>query len=93
VETSVVQKLHEIFLYISQSQVNDGLIDADEFAMALGLPNNIISQRMFTLFNVTRTNSMNFREFAMAVALLSEKADISDKIKCTRSFSQEFKST
>lgn len=80
-DTSILYKLFDKFTEISNSKVNDGVIDADEFSHALGMNNNILSHRMFALFNVTRTEKMNFREFAMATSVLSSNADRNDKIR------------
>ena len=81
-DSLLIQKLFERFNQISESRINDGVIDADEFSHALGMNNNILSHRMFALFNVTKSERMNFREFAMAAALLSDKADFRDKLRC-----------
>ncbi len=76
-----MRKLKDLFADISQSRIKDGLIDLQEFELALGLPNTVISARMFAVLNVTRTKTMNFREFALAAALLSAQAPKEEKIR------------
>ena len=50
----IIQQLYNNFNLISASKINDGYIDADEFSIALGMNNNILSHRMFGLFNITK---------------------------------------
>eukprot|EP01083_Nonionella_stella_P090039 251542_1 len=77
-----IRLLHRIFVTISASELDDGFIDDVEFARALGMPvNSLLARRLFQEFNVTQTDRMNFREFCMALSLLSDKASIDDKIK------------
>lgn len=78
---NIMRKLKDLFADISQSRINDGLIDLQEFELALGLPNTVISARMFAVLNVTRTKTMNFREFVLAAALLSGQAPKEEKIR------------
>lgn len=83
-DIAVVRDLYRIFSQISASKVNDGVIDADELADALGLdPESPLFNEIFRSFDVTRDQKVNFREFVMALAALSESAPVEDKIRFT----------
>jgi Ca2+-binding EF-hand superfamily protein len=78
----VVQRLREAFVaHAGGTDSAEIVLDAKKFSAALGLPHNTLTQRMFTAFNVTKSKKMNFREFAMAAALLSSRAPKEDKIR------------
>ena len=66
VDSCTVSRLFDLFFQISASVLDDGVIDSEEFAAALGLHHNsLIANRVFEKFNVTNSQTMNFREFTM----------------------------
>lgn len=83
-DVKMINQLQIVFERISKSSVDDQKIDPDEFAQALGLSRaSMLNRRLFDRFNVTRSSQMNFREFAMALSVLSPRASLEDKIRFT----------
>ena len=73
--------LFGIFKRISSYSVADGRIDFDEFCTALGTTHCLFSRRLFDRFNVTKSAAMNFREFVMALSVLSTEASEAEKVR------------
>lgn len=77
-----LRKLHQMFMRISASHEDDEMIDEAEFADAVGMqPGSLLVKRLFSTFNVTTSGSMNFREFALALSMLSDTSEKEDRDK------------
>eukprot|EP01006_Ploeotia_vitrea_P055594 TRINITY_DN68013_c8_g3_i1.p1 TRINITY_DN68013_c8_g3~~TRINITY_DN68013_c8_g3_i1.p1 ORF type:complete len:358 (-),score=167.20 TRINITY_DN68013_c8_g3_i1:851-1924(-) len=75
--------LHDdLFAKISALQIADLLIDAEEFASALGMsPSSLLLKRIFTSFKSSPTTSISFREFVMSMSILSTRASLAEKTR------------
>jgi len=81
-DISTIRKLKKIFGEISQSQIDDGIIDMSELTVAMGLKgNSVLARTIFRLFDVTHTKRINFRTWVTTLSALSQKASLEDKIK------------
>jgi len=78
----VLRQLEELFNRISASQTDDLLIDLHELAESMGLrPNSLLAHTLFRLFDITQSNSLNFRTWVLTLSALSTKATLDEKIR------------
>jgi serine/threonine-protein phosphatase 2B regulatory subunit len=77
-----IRNLKRIFTEISQSKVDDGIIDLNELTEAMGLKTTSpLAKTLFRLFDVTQTKRINFRTWVTTLSALSREASLDDKIK------------
>lgn len=63
-----IEKLYTHFYTISTSQTDDGVIDFQEFCSVLSLTDNVMTTRLFHLFDANKDGVINFREFLLGIS-------------------------
>lgn len=77
-----LRTLHRIFTEISQSSIDDGIIDIAEMTAAMQLDQNcLLARAIFKIFDVTQTKRVNFRTWVTTLSALSPLAAPEEKIK------------
>ncbi|KAH0794957.1 EF hand family protein [Histomonas meleagridis] len=76
-----IKVLYKRFQKLSASQVNDGVIDINEFQTALGIQNAQFAQRIFSAFDADSNQTIDFEEFVSGLSALTNRASISEKAK------------
>jgi serine/threonine-protein phosphatase 2B regulatory subunit len=69
------------FKAVSESQVQDGLIDVSEFKTAVGLRSDGFSQRIFAAFDLDGSHEIDFEEFVLGLHALSPRATPREKAR------------
>ena len=79
VSTFTSEEINDLYLFfnqLSKAKKDDGVIDYEEFCMAVGLKDGMYAQNLFKLFDTNDDKVINFREFILAFAtFLNETID------------------
>ena len=81
-----IRVLREVFAKVSRSHDDDGLIDADEFQLALfgtgvddGKTRDLFSERIFACFDSARDGRLTFEEFVKGLSVFHPRAPRNEK--------------
>lgn len=76
-----IRALQHVFTKIGDHDGKDNLISVQELCHASGIPlDSLLGKALFRLFDITRSNNINFRTWVLMLSKLSPGASIEEKV-------------
>ena len=78
-DIGTIQRMHVAFNYISSSVKDDGIIDPEEFQLALGFSSLKFCQRIFQLIDGDGDMKIDFNEFVSSMSILVSLNEVDER--------------